>query len=103
MLPAALARAIEGDVEPFYDQLSRNSGLPGPRPNFDLARALSTISVRVVEVIPGKSVMGLEIPNEKRETVTLGEIIRSKTYEDVASPLALALGKDIGGLAVVAT
>jgi S-DNA-T family DNA segregation ATPase FtsK/SpoIIIE len=68
----------------------------------DLARALSTISVRVVEVIPGKSVMGLEIPNEKREVVTLGEIIRSKAYEDVASPLALALGKDIGGLAVVA-
>jgi len=68
----------------------------------DLARALSTISVRVVEVIPGKSVMGLEIPNEKREIVTLGEIIRSKAYEDVASPLALALGKDIGGLAVVA-
>jgi len=47
-------------------------------------------------------VMGLEIPNEKREVVTLGEIIRSKTYEDVASPLALALGKDIGGLPVVA-
>jgi len=68
----------------------------------DLARALSTISVRVVEVIPGKSVMGLEIPNEKREIVTLGEIIRSKAYENVASPLALALGKDIGGLAVVA-
>ena len=68
----------------------------------DLARALSTISVRVVEVIPGKSVMGLEIPNEKREIVTLGEIIRSKTYEDVASPLALALGKDIGGLPMVA-
>jgi S-DNA-T family DNA segregation ATPase FtsK/SpoIIIE len=68
----------------------------------DLARALSTISVRVVEVIPGKSVMGLEIPNEKREIVTLGEIIRSKTYEDLASPLALALGKDIGGQAVVA-
>ncbi|MGA8705388.1 MAG: DNA translocase FtsK 4TM domain-containing protein [Steroidobacteraceae bacterium] len=68
----------------------------------DLARALSTISVRVVEVIPGKSVMGLEIPNEKREIVTLGEIIRSRTYDEVASPLALALGKDIGGLAVVA-
>ena len=68
----------------------------------DLARALSTISVRVVEVIPGKSVMGLEIPNEKREIVTLGEIIRSKAYDEVASPLALALGKDIGGLPVVA-
>ena len=68
----------------------------------DLARALSTTSVRVVEVIPGKSVMGLEIPNEKREVVTLGEIIKSKAYEDVASPLALALGKDIGGAPMVA-
>ncbi len=63
----------------------------------DLARALSAISVRVVEVIPGKSVMGLEIPNEKREIVTLGEIIKSKSYDDIGSPLALALGKDIGG------
>ncbi len=68
----------------------------------DLARALSAISVRVVEVIPGKSVMGLEIPNEKRELVTLGEIIKSKAYDELASPLALALGKDIGGQAVVA-
>jgi S-DNA-T family DNA segregation ATPase FtsK/SpoIIIE len=68
----------------------------------DLARALSATSVRVVEVIPGKSVMGLEIPNERREVVTLGEILRSKAYEDVASPLALALGKDIGGVPMVA-
>ena len=68
----------------------------------DLARALSAISVRVVEVIPGKSVMGLEIPNEKREMVTLGEIIKSRSYEEVGSPLTLALGKDIGGNAVVA-
>jgi len=68
----------------------------------DLARSLSTTSVRVVEVIPGKSVMGLEIPNEKREVVTLGEIIKSKAYEAVASPLALALGKDIGGAPMVA-
>ncbi len=68
----------------------------------DLARALSAISVRVVEVIPGKSVMGLEIPNEKRETVTLGEIIKSRAYEEVHSPLALALGKDIGGNPIVA-
>ncbi|MGA9025462.1 MAG: DNA translocase FtsK 4TM domain-containing protein [Steroidobacteraceae bacterium] len=68
----------------------------------DLARALSAISVRVVEIIPGKSVVGLEIPNEKREIVTLGEIIKSKPYDDVASPLALALGKDIGGVPVVA-
>jgi S-DNA-T family DNA segregation ATPase FtsK/SpoIIIE len=63
----------------------------------DIARALSAISVRVVEVIPGKSVVGLEIPNEKRELVTLGEILKSKAYDDVSSPLALALGKDIGG------
>ena len=68
----------------------------------DLARALSAISVRVVEIIPGKSVIGLEIPNEKREIVTLGEIIKSKPYDDVSSPLALALGKDIGGVPVVA-
>jgi len=68
----------------------------------DLARSLSTTSVRVVEVIPGKSVMGLEIPNDKREVVTLGEIIKSKAYDEVASPLALALGKDIGGAPMVA-
>jgi DNA segregation ATPase FtsK/SpoIIIE, S-DNA-T family len=68
----------------------------------DLARALSVLSVRVVEVIPGKSVMGLEIANEKREVVTLGEIIRSKAYDELHSPLALALGKDIGGQPVVA-
>jgi len=68
----------------------------------DIARALSTISVRVVEIIPGKSTMGLEIPNESREIVTLGEIIKSKAYDDLASPLALVLGKDIGGNPVVA-
>src|SRR5438270_3475500 len=68
----------------------------------DLARALSVLSGPVVEVIPGKSVMGLEIANEKRETVTLGEIVRSKAYDDMQSPLALALGKDIGGQPVVA-
>jgi DNA segregation ATPase FtsK/SpoIIIE, S-DNA-T family len=68
----------------------------------DLARALSVLSVRVVEVIPGKNVMGLEIANEKREIVTLGEIVRSKAYDDISSPLALVLGKDIGGQPAVA-
>ena len=68
----------------------------------DLARSLSAVSVRVVEVIPGKSTMGLEIPNESREIVTLGEIIKSKAYDDMNSPLALVLGKDIGGNPVVA-
>jgi S-DNA-T family DNA segregation ATPase FtsK/SpoIIIE len=67
----------------------------------DLARALSTISVRIVEVIPGKSVIGLEVPNEQREIVRLSEILRSKEYENADSPLALALGKDIGGYPVV--
>ncbi|HUO81241.1 MAG TPA: DNA translocase FtsK 4TM domain-containing protein [Gammaproteobacteria bacterium] len=68
----------------------------------DIARSLSAISVRVVDVIPGKSVVGLEIPNETRELVTLGETLRSKTYDQLSSPLALALGKDIGGHPVVA-
>ena len=68
----------------------------------DLARALSAISVRVVDVIPGKSVIGLELPNESRELVTLGEILHSKAYDDAVSPLALALGKDISGQPVVA-
>jgi DNA segregation ATPase FtsK/SpoIIIE, S-DNA-T family len=68
----------------------------------DLARSLSVVSVRVVEVIPGKSYIGLEIPNENREIVSLGEILKSKAYDEMASPLTLALGKDIGGHSVVA-
>ncbi|MDH4124676.1 MAG: DNA translocase FtsK 4TM domain-containing protein [Gammaproteobacteria bacterium] len=68
----------------------------------DIARSLSVVSVRVVEVIPGKSFVGLEIPNENRELVTLGEILKSQAYENMASPLTLALGKDIGGHSVVA-
>jgi S-DNA-T family DNA segregation ATPase FtsK/SpoIIIE len=68
----------------------------------DIARSLSVVSVRVVEVIPGKSFVGLEIPNENRELVTLGEILKSRAYDDLSSPLTLALGKDIGGNSVVA-
>jgi len=68
----------------------------------DIARSLSVVSVRIVEVIPGKSFVGLEIPNENRELVTLGEILKSRAYDDMASPLTLALGKDIGGQSVVA-
>ncbi|MEX0430186.1 DNA translocase FtsK [Spiribacter insolitus] len=63
----------------------------------DLARALSVTAVRVVEVIPGKSVVGLEIPNEHRQVIALSEIIRSEAFEKAASPLTLAIGKDIGG------
>lgn len=68
----------------------------------DLARSLSVESVRIVEVIPGKSFVGLEIPNENRQLVTLGEILKSRAYDDLASPVTLALGKDIGGNSVVA-
>ena len=68
----------------------------------DIARSLSVVSVRIVEVIPGKSFVGLEIPNENWEVVTLGEILKSEAYEKLASPLTLALGKDIGGHSVVA-
>ena len=68
----------------------------------DLARSLSVVSVRIVEVIPGKSFVGLEIPNENRQLVTLGEILKSRAYDDLASPVTLALGKDIGGHSVVA-
>jgi S-DNA-T family DNA segregation ATPase FtsK/SpoIIIE len=63
----------------------------------DIARGLSVKSVRVVDVIPGKSVIGMEIPNANREIIYLSEILRSKEYDKVSSPLALALGKDIGG------
>lgn len=68
----------------------------------DLARSLSIVSVRVVEVIPGKTVVGLEIPNEHREVVALGEILMSKAYDKSASSLTMALGKDISGHPVVA-
>ena len=63
----------------------------------DIARGLSVQSVRVVDVIPGKSVIGIEIPNAHREVVYLSEILRSREYDAQKSPLALALGKDIGG------
>jgi S-DNA-T family DNA segregation ATPase FtsK/SpoIIIE len=68
----------------------------------DLARSLSTASVRVVEVIPGKTTIGLEVPNENREIVYFSETIRSKVYEDSKSPLTLALGKDISGNPAIA-
>ncbi len=68
----------------------------------DLARSLSVQSVLVVEVIPGKTVVGLEIPNEHRELVSLSEILMSQEYEKSSSPLTLGLGKDISGHPVVA-
>jgi len=68
----------------------------------DLARALSLVSVRVVETVPGKSCMALELPNPRRQAVRLSEIIGSKAYHDLHSPLVIGLGKDIGGGPVVA-
>ncbi|MDK9557765.1 DNA translocase FtsK 4TM domain-containing protein [Marinobacter sp. M216] len=68
----------------------------------DLARSLAVLSVRVVEVIPGKSVVGIEIPNEEREMVRLSEVLGARVFEDSSSPLTLALGNDIGGNPMVA-
>jgi len=68
----------------------------------DIARALSTVSVRVVEIIPGKSFIGLEIPNEHRETVFLSEVLASLAYQDAKAPLTLAMGTDIAGQPVCA-
>jgi len=68
----------------------------------DLARSLSVTSVRVVETIPGKTYMGLEIPNNKRQIVYLSEIMSSKIFADTASLTTIALGKDISGKPVVA-
>ena len=68
----------------------------------DLARGLSIVSVRVVEVIPGKSTIGLEIPNTNRQMVFLSEILRSSVYDKASAPLTLALGKSISGRPVVA-
>jgi len=68
----------------------------------DLARSLAMVSVRVVEVIPGKSVMGLEVPNENRAMVHLGDVLASQEFQSMKSPLSLALGHDIAGDPVTA-
>ena len=68
----------------------------------DLARSLALVSIRVVETIPGKNYMALELPNPKRQIVRLSEIIGSQVYHDASSLLTVALGKDIGGNPVVA-
>ncbi|MBU2875164.1 DNA translocase FtsK [Marinobacter salexigens] len=68
----------------------------------DLARSLAVLSVRVVEVIPGKSVVGIEIPNEKREIVRLSEVLSARVFSESSSALTMALGNDIGGNPMVA-
>ncbi|GGJ84438.1 DNA translocase FtsK [Pseudomonas matsuisoli] len=68
----------------------------------DLARSLAVISVRVVEVIPGKTTVGIEIPNEDRQMVRFSEVLESSAYDDAKSPVTLALGHDIGGNPIIA-
>ena len=68
----------------------------------DLARSLSLVSIRVVETIPGKNIMALELPNAKRQTIKLSEILGSKVYNDAKSMLTVGLGKDIVGNPIVA-
>ncbi len=68
----------------------------------DLARSLAIISVRVVEVIPGKTTVGIEIPNEDRQIVHFSEVLSAPEYESAKSPVTLALGHDIGGRPVFA-
>ena len=115
------SRLIERKLMDFNIEVKVVSAMPGPvitRYEFepaagvkgsqitnlarDLARALSVVSVRVVETIPGKSCMGLEIPNPKRQVVHLSEILGSQVYANMPSPLAIAMGKDISGKPVVA-
>ena len=96
VLPGPVVTRFEIQPAPGL-KVSRISGLVK-----DLARSLAVISVRIVEVIPGKSVVGIEIPNEKRSVVRLKEIVTSEVYQASKSPLTLALGKDIAGEPVVA-
>ncbi len=117
----SLARLVETKLADFNIEAEVVSVLPGPvvtrfeiqpAPGIkvqrisslvkDLARSLAVVSVRVVEVIPGKSVVGIEIPNERREIVRLKEVLESKAYQSSKSPLTLCLGKDIAGESVVA-
>ena len=96
VLPGPVVTCFE--IQPAAGiKASRISGL-----SRDLARSLAVVSVRVVEVIPGKSYVGIEIPNEHREMVRLSEVLSSEVYEQAKSPLTLALGNDISGLPVCA-
>ena len=116
-----LAQSIEGKLAEFGIQATVEEILPGPvvtryeiQPASgvkgsqitnlvrDLSRTLSVSSIRVLESIPGKTTMGLEVPNSVRKTVTLGEVINSPEFENSDSCLSLGLGKDIAGNVVVA-
>ncbi len=118
---ASMSELIEDRLEEFGVRVEVVAATPGPvitrfelQPapgvkvsqisnlSKDLARSLSIVSVRVVEVIPGKSTVGLEIPNQVREIIALRELIESRPYQDSRSPLTMALGKDIAGSAITA-
>ncbi|MBU2428974.1 MAG: DNA translocase FtsK 4TM domain-containing protein [Gammaproteobacteria bacterium] len=94
--PGPVVTRFELDLAPGV-KVSKITGL-----SKDLARSLSAISVRVVEVIPGKSFIGLELPNQHREIVRLSEVIGDEIFEQSKSPLTMVLGKDIAGKSVVA-
>ncbi|WP_045072590.1 DNA translocase FtsK [Photobacterium kishitanii] len=94
--PGPVITRYELDLAPGV-KVSRISGL-----SKDLARALSTTSVRVVEVIPGKPYIGLELPNKSRETVYMSEVVASEQFQNVGGALPIVLGNDIAGDAVVA-
>ncbi|MEC6796647.1 DNA translocase FtsK 4TM domain-containing protein [Photobacterium sp. S4TG1] len=94
--PGPVITRYELDLAPGV-KVSRISGL-----SKDLARALSTTSVRVVEVIPGKPYIGLELPNKSRETVYMSEVVASEQFQHVGGALPIVLGNDIAGDAVVA-
>jgi S-DNA-T family DNA segregation ATPase FtsK/SpoIIIE len=93
--PGPVVTRFELELAPGI-KVSKISGLAK-----DIARSLSAISVRVVEVIPGKSVIGLELPNEHREVVALRDVLESQRYAQARSPVSLALGKDISGFPVI--
>ncbi len=93
--PGPVITRFELDLAPGI-KVSKITGLAK-----DIARSLSVTSVRVVEVIPGKSVIGLELPNEHRELLCLRDILESERYQQSLSPVSLVLGKDIAGYPVV--
>ena len=116
-----MSRLLEGKLRDFRIEAKVESVQPGPvvtrfevRPAAgvkvsritglakDLARSLAVTSVRIVEVIPGKSVIGIEVPNGERETVRLREVLDSAAFANSDDPLTLALGKDIAGAPVMA-
>ena len=116
-----MSRLLESKLADFGIEATVESVLPGPvvtrfevQPAAgvkvsritalakDLARSLAVISVRIVEVIPGKTVVGIEIPNQHRETVRLREVLASDVYQRADSPLTMALGKNISGDSVIA-